>query len=1252
MFSLDNAKQNAAARGRVFGPSPFSTPEEDQEGLEVQPEEEDDDDLTVMGVVGDVGKGFARGMEGFARSSYNLLDTLSFDLLPDVDDEARFFSRTDTVVGGLVEGATQFLAGFATPMGAGHWVGKIPAIAKLANAGAWGKAASGAIRGAAADFQSFDGHEQRVSNFVQQAGIETPFTDWLAADDEDSELEGRLKNAIEGVGLGAMVDGIMLGFRKFKGAAKLRAKGAPEDQVLKALDADDADVLNMHQMDLTPDVEGLRTPIDEFLMVAEEVKRADKEARDQILRSSQEGSVRERIDDLLDLSLDDEGFDLVADRYKPTEEVSREIAERVKANIESGGVDQKGKVNFNLLGTETDPGGPLSVRAQMDEVSNILAKDSDFLPDVTDFKYGEQSHATYMRDAASELAQVQGMTEEEVLAVWATTQPSTRKIAAQVHVNRMYNQQNYLAIAESPVWKKIQNEGWDAVTRDERAEFQRMLGRAQVFTQALMSQQDAIGNALRSLKNGPRIMEILDPDIKIKQTRLGEFFSNAKPEEAKKMLDDLEMIFDADVGEEGMPKFYKYLRMVEKSRTASAWSVGATVFTGSILSGPQSAVAAFGGALGASFWRPLEGVIGAAASGDAQMMRQMGDEITGLFTYVSEAWRASRVAWKTGRPTLGRGTRFDPGTNPAEFAAELANLFRRRGDIAIEELADEVIEPAPWMHKTAKVVGFAGRGLQSVDTFVQELNFRSRIRSEALKEARTMGLDHAGTARHISNMMDRTILDGAALTEDSLTNYTIKRAIEQGKTAEEAVVLAEKVVKEWANTADMQLADSALDIASVATATKSLQDQEGLFAKVGQGMLAMKEKVPALHFIAPFVTTPMNIAQWSFDRTLGSVIGAAEATVQAARKGGVNATALESAHYRLTKEILSENPRVAAEARGRVLVAGGTLATLAAYADTGIITGRGPDSKSERDALMATGWRPYSIRVGDKYVSYRRMDPVAGSLGMIADFVEVSNIGNGIADDSDLMQIGAAIVTSLSGNVTNKTFLTGIQDFMEVVSSPSSKGERYLARLFGGAIVPSAVSQLVPETDAAGREVYGLLDIVKSRIPGVSDSLAPMRNMLGEVQERDQSWGIGYISPIKYASVSSDTITNELARLRYGIQPPSTNYKGVNLLNDVVGNQTAYDRYLQLHGEVKLNGRTLRDSLSRMIRSRAYQSLPEDVTDDLSNPRVEMIRREFGRYRREARRVLMKERGNLSFAVKEQVRRQSQARMGRLNSLR
>lgn len=149
--------------------------------------------------------------------------------LPEVADN-------ETLVGGFARGATQFLVGYAT-------LGRQLKMAKS------GVVATGLARGAVTDFATFDAHEDRLSNFIQQyPGLQNPVTEFLAADEDDSILEGKLKNAVEGAGLGVATEGVARLFRAFK-KAKAAANAGDEVKAAEIM-AEAAEDISDAQLDL------------------------------------------------------------------------------------------------------------------------------------------------------------------------------------------------------------------------------------------------------------------------------------------------------------------------------------------------------------------------------------------------------------------------------------------------------------------------------------------------------------------------------------------------------------------------------------------------------------------------------------------------------------------------------------------------------------------------------------------------------------------------------------------------------------------------------------------------------------------------------------------------------------------------------------------------------------------------------------------------------------------------------------------
>ena len=143
--------------------------------------------------------------------------------------------------GKITEGVTQFGIGYATGsnlLRVAGWAHKGKPIFD------WTRAmASGMI----ADFISFTEEEERLSNLVQEfPSLRNPVTEYLAADSDDHWAEGRLKNVLEGAGLGLAADIIISSVRGLKNARVLKEAGDEEGAIKIIAEAKDeaARILN------------------------------------------------------------------------------------------------------------------------------------------------------------------------------------------------------------------------------------------------------------------------------------------------------------------------------------------------------------------------------------------------------------------------------------------------------------------------------------------------------------------------------------------------------------------------------------------------------------------------------------------------------------------------------------------------------------------------------------------------------------------------------------------------------------------------------------------------------------------------------------------------------------------------------------------------------------------------------------------------------------------------------------------------
>lgn len=129
-------------------------------------------------------------------------------------------AENKTMAGGMARGVVQFAAGYGV-------VGKTLKLAKATTT--TGQVTQAAVQGGITDFVTFDAHEDRFSDFLRDnLGFRDAVTEYLAADEDDSVLEGKMKNTLEGLGLGVAMDGVVRLVGLFKKAKKVQVEQGDE----------------------------------------------------------------------------------------------------------------------------------------------------------------------------------------------------------------------------------------------------------------------------------------------------------------------------------------------------------------------------------------------------------------------------------------------------------------------------------------------------------------------------------------------------------------------------------------------------------------------------------------------------------------------------------------------------------------------------------------------------------------------------------------------------------------------------------------------------------------------------------------------------------------------------------------------------------------------------------------------------------------------------------------------------------------
>lgn len=352
-----------------------------------------------------------------------------------------------------------------------------------------------------------------------------------------------------------------------------------------------------------------------------------------------------------------------------------------------------------------------------------------------------------------------------------------------------------------------------------------------------------------------------------------------------------------------------------------------------------------------------------------------------------------------------------------------------------------------------------------------------------------------------------------------LSGLAVRQAAKEGRTGQEA---KDRVAELIANPTD-DMMEKALDYGRYLTFQRPLGD--GLAG----GLSRITQNQPVFKAILPFVRTPTNLIKFTGERSpLAPMVKEWRRDFAA---GGAR------------RDL----------AIAKVMVGSGIGAAIAELASKGIVTGSPPSDDNQRRLMMANGWQPYSIKIGDQYYSYRRLDPFAMTFGTAAD---LATMGDGMTEKQ--REKGAALWTaSVVANLASRTWLSGVTDALEALQDPERYSGNFIKRLVGAATVPTGSAQIARTMDPTMRETPDIPTYMSSRMPGQSDDLLPKRDVWGQPIVSEGGVGPDILSPIWTSTDRKDPITQEALRVGATISPPKKGEltpEQFDKLQPVVGN--------------------------------------------------------------------------------------------------
>jgi len=279
-------------------------------------------------------------------------------------------------------------------------------------------------------------------------------------------------------------------------------------------------------------------------------------------------------------------------------------------------------------------------------------------------------------------------------------------------------------------------------------------------------------------------------------------------------------------------------------------------------------------------------------------------------------------------------------------------------------------------------------------------------------------------------------------------------------------------------------------------------------------------------------------------------------------------------------------------ALGRLSYGTAIIGVAATLTWMGLMTGAGPSDPKERTAWKLKRGKPFSIRIGDKNMTYRWFEPLATQIGVGVDipssmveasklaYREISEIltnddnsvgadmarvatmaemvSTGHVSEDDWKKFVAEMALHMAQNVTSATYMSGISRVLHAIDSPNRYGAQALEGL-ARTLVPRVLGTAAYASDPlpVRRRVDGLIQAVQSQIPGYREDLRPEIDFLGRMTPMKVMGGDTFanrwLNPLHYSfPLEDEPIVNAMEKWR--ATPPDwpESFRGVSLSDDQI----------------------------------------------------------------------------------------------------
>ena len=413
------------------------------------------------------------------------------------------------------------------------------------------------------------------------------------------------------------------------------------------------------------------------------------------------------------------------------------------------------------------------------------------------------------------------------------------------------------------------------------------------------------------------------------------------------------------------------------------------------------------------------------------------------------------------------------------------------------------------------------------------------------------GFEASGFAGQFANVVGNIFTLGRVPTkmlgfEDALFKVSANRMALYKRAYREAVIAgADKNVESMSDFIADYVYNPPVDaIVEGETTAKyiTLQSELGPNLKAAQTLA----RTPFLRWFVPFFKTPANAFKYAVEHTPAGLL-------------------LKN----MQEDIAAGGARSDMALAKMAVGSAATIASISLMME-GKITGGGPTDPDLKSTLYRTGWKPYSVKFGNEFVSIQGLEPFSTIMMIMGDIGDVMSAG--AAKDEEIEDIMYKVAASVGYSLTNKTMMQGFANFVDTIRNPEYKGTKTFQQFISSAVPTVSSTINKGYVDNTLRDVRSTLDAIKARIPGLSKTLKPRRNLWGKKIINSGALGPDIISPFYKSTHDPHPVDEEIWKLRAKItrHPDSIQFSDAPSGNPIELSDDQRDWFHERAGELAL----------------------------------------------------------------------------------